>query len=245
MSYISRKEFITKITGDFNNNILSFNLDNLESESIYTKDDDLNIINTIKKNKEIKNILNLLEIDLFKDIKNLETIIDLFDLKKDIDYYLLEKDVFQYNISLNLNKVYDQYVILNDTDKNNKTIYRIENKNGESIYGNISFDNCLENNPAPENDKNISSIFSSVDNIDYKREWFFGFKNKNQIKKWFLNKENFNKLINKGALIVSYKVPKDFIIESDKQLIFKKEQAKIIRKQNIDNKFFNSKKLKV
>ena len=50
---------------------------------------------------------------------------------------------------------------------------------------------------------------------------------------------------NKGALIVSYKVPKDLIIESDKQLIFKKEQAKIIRKQNIDNKLFKSKKLKI
>ena len=203
MTYISRKEFITKITGDFNNNILFFNLDNLESESIYTKDDDLNIINIIKENKEIEKIFSLLGVDLFEDIKNLNTIKDLFDLKKDIDYYLLEKDIFQYNISLNLNKIYDQYVILNDTDKNNKTIYRIENKNGESIYGNISFDNCLENNPAPENDKNISSIFSSVDNIDYKKEWFFGFKNKNQIRKWFLNKENFNKLINKGALIVS------------------------------------------
>lgn len=167
-------------------------------------------------------------------------------IEDEFDYDYAEEnpdsDIWRYLLKLNLNIIYDNFA--KQENKNNfHKIYRVESINTEegmySIGKNIKLllSNKESNTPAPEDDVLLNHIFSKdvYTNATYKKEWFFGFNKIEDVNKWIGNKNLIELMSISGNCLVEYEVPKSFIIFGEKQLIFKKEEARVIKKINLNN----------
>lgn len=224
---------------------LEFHLTEKESDVFYDlqKDKNNNDIHTLLINsfniKKINKDIDL--ISLLKD-KNIDFLKENFDLHFEVDHYMLEKGKYKINVSINLNKVFDE---INKSKLSEKIkIIRIEDEYGDGVYSKIGYilkGKCRIKNPIPQDDDNIMLLFT--DKYSYYREWFFGFKNKEQLKNWFSDDNDIEQLKVKNMKVVEYTVPKIFLIESNKQVIFKKEHASKINSYTIEE-FLNAEKIK-
>lgn len=164
-----------------------------------------------------------------------------------------DNDIWRYWVKLNLNNIYDNLAKQQYYNTNIHKIYRVESKENESgMYSSgaaiakLILDSKEETTPPPENDNLLNQIFSSdlYINSTYKKEWFFGFKSIEDAKKWLNNDSIIELLIVSGNCLVEYAVPESFIIFGEKQLIFKKEQSKVLNKLELNNLLHKKQSLK-
>ena len=112
-------------------------------------------------------------------------------------------------------------------------IYRVENSEGEGVYKtNLRiYSEDAKLTPAPEFDDNVQLLFtlkrSMMENYahGYRKKWYFGFENKEDILSWFYHEKDQADFIKKNINVVHYQVPEKFMVKSDKQAIFKRENA--------------------
>lgn len=204
-------------------------------------DECLNKYNNRYNNENFQNLFNKIKFnDQYQKFFEDNNIKDLYGSilpKIELDYYELEdnqKVVF--NVTLNLNELYDIYKEQYKTEY--IEVYRVEGKNGEGLYQQPLRIENNENRPAPHLDGNISLIFndSMTDNDTYKKQYIFGFKNLIQLNEWMKDVDMSNLSIKK------YRVPDYYVVEGNKQVIFKKDESEFI--QNIDILELN-KKIKI
>lgn len=208
--------------------MLLISMDLMEKESPNTK---LNYIKSIFEPFLINNKINN-----FDFLNN-----SLIESEFDEDYAEENPDsnIWRYWAKLNLNNIYDNLGKQEYSNTNINKIYRVESKKNESgMYANgatiakLILNSKEETTPAPENDILLNHIFSNdlYANSKYKKEWFFGFQSIEDAKKWLNNDSIIELMIVSGNCLVEYAVPESFIIFGEKQLIFKKEQSKVLNK---------------
>lgn len=239
---MDREEFIEQVhykNHGVKNDYQNFDIfpkDSFFSEQI-SEDLSETMINLHKKtNNVLKKIIN-------KDISYESFCIDLINEKSIVSTY---KGTF---LAVPYNKIYD-YLIDKEIIKNNETIkiLRIEDEKGLGLYRSMenigdslsdNFDFSRNIQPSPIEDQIIASLYhNEAEDKNLLKNWYFGFKNKNQIFKWLEEgKESsiYNFVIKKNPeiLIVEYEVPKSQLLASDKQVVFKKETAKVLNKYKL------------
>jgi hypothetical protein len=161
---------------------------------------------------------------------------ECFDLYEDNDKYEKE-NLNAYEIKFNLNELYDLlHGDLNaDLHKNhsNHKIYRLIISSQEGVFNGIGLTILKHNifSDSPEKDPVISSIF--FENQDafqksYSKKWFFGFKKKEDIHKWFPEHKQQEKLESHQCIIEEYEVESPYYLEGRNQAIFIKNKAELI-----------------
>lgn len=158
---MKRIEFIQKAFEYFNyhyesdlfDGTLTFKIKDKEAESLF--DNDKNKI----KQKDIIFNNNLFKNFLYKFCIN-NKLKKQINIQKDLDYYELEDNNIVFNISFDINELYD---LIDFQSLNNQyiNIIRVENKNGIGIYtGNKIHSESSEATPSPYVDDNIHFVFS-------------------------------------------------------------------------------------
>lgn len=246
---INRTKFINDLTTDinFNPESLEFLLTEKESE-VYDKLKEQNkekdIVNLIINSFQFRRITKKYNLRQMLENKSLAELESHYSLSIKIDYYLLEDyNKYKLNVSFNINKLYDDYSLMLESKE--KIILRLEDKHGDGIYSKLGYileSKCPNRNPDPFEDENINKIFYKKSDIKYRRKWYFGFQNHNQIKNWLFEKNDLEQLKKKDFLITEYKVSENFVVESDTQLIFLKEKATKIKSYTIDEYIKNKDK---
>lgn len=200
-----------------------------EDFDYYKKRDFQSLFRNLKFKNEFENFF------IMNDIKEIS-----YDFlpKIELDYYELEDDNVVFDVTFNVNELYEAY---KDRYKTNYIeVYRVEGKNNKGLYGqNIKIEDS-DNRPAPHLDGDISLIFDGTitANDEYRRKFIFGFKNIEQLKEWI-------KDIDMTELeIKKYKVPDYYVVEGNKQIIFKEEESECLGITNI-NKLVKNKKLAI
>lgn len=189
------------------------------------------IYDLIKENgdesNEIKSfLLELEEIQEFLSLKELslamDKLISVF-IVAEYDHYSMEDySELAYMIKFDPNTLFDA---LHSDENEEVLVYRLENKEGKGIYTIGLKDTRVvsRDQPPPFEDGDIKAIFTPEKagfKTDYNQRWFFGFKDIEDLEKWF------NSEIDLFLDMISiYKVPKRFVVYGKKQLIFKKEQS--------------------
>lgn len=229
---MKRTQFINKAFEHFNyhyesdlfDGTLTFNIDGKDADLFFDNDRNKDIQKNIIFNNQIfKNFLNQFDIDNNKLKQQL-------NIKHQLDYYQLEDyNNTVFNVSFDINELYD-LIDFQSLDNQYINIIRIETQYGKGIYtGNRIYSECSKATPAPDFDDNINLIFSYKRNQEeYRRKWLFGFKDYSQLKKWFFDKRDIENFINKDYEVITYQVPLKSYVESNKQVIFKKENSKVI-----------------
>ncbi len=225
LSNDSSEKFKHFVSGNENfTTYLYFDLDDNDND----KDKDENI--NLKIGKNIRKFLEKINIKI-EESDLLKLIFNVNNLGK-----------FNINLndySLNLNKLYD-YLIDNNILKKfeTKIIYRLENDKGDGIYR--SENSFIEKNALleysrrklPTRDLNLSMIFTKnyedKDLEEYKKNYYFGFSNLEDIKKWFLDDIKLFK--NNEIYLAKYEIPENYIINSSLQVAFIKDKSKFIEK---------------
>lgn len=217
----SRKDFLKRINNG--EKYITLQIEGTEDcfnkyNNRYSNDNFQNLFNSIKFNNEYQKF--------FED-NNIKDLYGSIVPKIELDYYELEdNEKIVFNITLNLNELYDIYKMQYITKY--IEVYRVEGQNGEGLYQqNLIIENN-ENRPAPHEDGDISLIFngSMTDNDTYKKQYVFGFKDLIQLNEWLKDVDMSNLSIKK------YRVPDYYVVEGNKQVIFKKDESEFI--QNID-----------
>lgn len=143
--------------------------------------------------------------------------------------------------ALHYNRIYDFYIDNKHIDINNRVkVYRVEGDSGKGIYMDLSgkdlsitseFD-VSNSTPAPMEDGGLKSIFGARKYVteDYQKQWFFGFKDKEQLLDWFKSEEGMIEYIEKhgNAKVVEYEVNYEDVISGEFQTAFKKANAEKI-----------------
>ncbi len=225
----SRKDFLNRIS----------NLEPYVTLQIEGTEEDFNLFNEKKLNELFIKIKYNKDYESFFIENKIKEISNSVLPKIELDYYELEDyDQVVFNVTLNVNELYDAYK--NEYKTNYVEVYRVEGNDGNGLYQqNIKIENN-KNRPSPYQDGDISLIFngSMTDNNPYQKEYIFGFKDLNQLKEWIKDIDMSNLIIKK------YKIPENYVIEGEKQIIFKKEESEFI--ENIDINNLNKKvKLKI
>jgi hypothetical protein len=240
---MNRIEFIKKASKYFNttldpkvfDGLMHYTVSGKQAETLY----DLSMSENKKtRNKEkekyllsISKIHNFLEsIDMSITIEELN---ENVYIKSNIDHYALEDhDKLLFDINFNINQVYD---LLKIEALENKLIdiYRVEDIEGQGVYkSNLRiYSEDTKLTPAPEFDDNVQLLFtlkrSVMENYahGYRKKWYFGFEKKDDILNWFYDEKDSEDFIRKNINVVHYKVPEKFMVKSDTQVVFKRENA--------------------
>ncbi len=137
------------------------------------------------------------------------------------------------------------------TKERRKLFYRIEDRYGVGLFQKVWYHDVFpddektrEEHPGPERDAKLKQPWGWLgSNV---RKYRFGFKNKNQIKKWFKKSDMENLIELSGQLVEDgdhpirisvYRAP---IIEGESQVVFKNdwvsedERAKLIKMISLD-----------
>lgn len=157
----------------------------------------------------------------------------------DFDYDEEEPDspFCRYNCKFNLNQVYEQFILQGTFDLEVTDIYRIENTKGEGLYSSRISGKLIsvEHHPCPYEDSAFKNIFDDrvySKNEEYKREWHFAFGKIEDAKLWLNKGEYIEKLKEEGFSLMKITIPTAFVVQGDRQAIFKPEH--IIYKKALD-----------
>lgn len=195
--------------------------------------------------------------------KTKSTLKELFDIdinREDINHLLeddnLLKSFYTGNeLGFDYHSLYDTLLDKNKIINNDVTqVYRLECKNGEGVYKGLILKN--KNNskikdfldspkrPSPLEDHYLKSIFSlrSIVDEDYQRQWIFGFKDKKELSNWFSDKNIVNLIDNNEGYIAVYEVPDSDLVYGSKQVAFKKEPIRMVKKIKISELKNNQKR---
>lgn len=236
---MERIQFIKKAFEHFNyhyesdlfDGTLTFKIDGKNADLLFDNERNEDIQkNIIFNNQTLKNFLNQFDIDNNKLKKQL-------NIKNQLDYYELEDyNNTVFNVSFDINELYD-LIDFQSIDNQYVNLIRIEAQNGKGIYtGNRIYSECNKATPVPDFEDNINLIFSyKRHQEEYRRKWLFGFKDYSQLKKWFFDKRDIENFISKDCEVITYQVPLKSYVESTKQVIFKKEDAKVINKLSLED----------
>lgn len=159
---------------------------------------------------------------------------------------------------IHYNRLYDFYLEKENLDNSKKIkIYRIEGDSGKGIYMDLkhkskaitsNFD-LSYNTPSPMADSCLKTIFGSrrFVHVDYQKQWFFGFKNKDEILKWFKSEEGMFDFISEHgkAKVVEYEIDESDSMLGEFQIAFKKDKAKVIKSYPINDVERNKETLNV
>lgn len=214
-------------------NLFNMHFDNKKmyetfKEPLYHFDIDIQTYNDQESiQNEIKSHLNS-----FIDILSLSTdnIINKFKIKIEYDHYFEEEegsDCCRYNCKLNINHFYDQYILSSNCSLKSIVLYRIESEKNEGIYSTAFAEtkNINQKQISPYEEPLLNSIFDNdmySKDEEYKRKWYFAFKNIEQLQEWLSNDLE-QKLIQYNLKIKKITVPESFIIHGENQTIFQKE----------------------
>lgn len=119
------------------------------------------------------------------------------------------------------------------------TFYRIEDAKGNGLYTHYSdigdplhkrFELSTNQTPSPMEDGIIKTIFGFGGNLEMRKEMSFGFKTKEQIHEWLNGCEPLGDYIidNPNLYINEYTIEDKYVLASECQLIYKKDNAKLI-----------------
>lgn len=213
--------------------------------------------NFIRKGIDIENTnepLKNIEKTVFEITNNLlismNIYLDLFQKEALKDN--IEKNIttarYEARHEYNFNHVYDFLCEENIIKTKAKTkIYRLEANDNKlssqstSLYKQDTLKGDKERNyihnlydrRGPVSEKGLNYVFHK-DNAQegFCQEWFFAFKNKEQLTRW-LDEESL-KTLNQGDVKIGiYEVDNNMMMESRRQVIFKKEKSKKISQENI------------
>lgn len=226
---MNRQSFITSIKESFKDNWI-------------TNEDVLNFTMILNGEDESNQLSKLYIASLFSDVTE-EHSLKLIDINqlpcfdKEIDWEYCEEhpddETYSFMVSVNLNQLYDDLIILNQLETPLTTVYRVAKPNGDGLYSSFfaSLD-VADNHPAPFIDDKLKTIFSSAtSNSNYKNEWSFGFESLDAAYLW-IGEEHIERLKHSDFGLVEMKIPSAFVIHGEKQSIYKKEH--IIDKNFLD-----------
>ena len=179
-------------------------------------------------------------------------ILTKLNIDPDFDWDYAEEDpdgeFCKYNCKFNLHRLYDEYVLQSNFPLKTVTLYRIETKDGESLYntGYAATKYINDNQPDPNQDPLLNSIFDGMvrsQDEEYKRQWYFAFSKLEDVYKWIGN--NFAECMNEYNLeIKKIIVPTEFVVEGTGQTVFKKEHIVCANTISLDQ-FENKKVVKL
>lgn len=248
---INRNEFcnyilINKDEEQFKNKVIYNSLSNFKNAfTISEIENTPNIKNFNKLFDEIKTSLSGMKVKLPINTER--------KLLKDIqDNYIYNK--IDNEMHYNYHNLYDflceEKLI---KQKSKTTIYRLEINNAgiyrseDSIIKNdreINYIKNLYDRRRPEKEINLAGIFSDhyYGNAEkeYKKNWFFGFSDKDQILKWFDQKE-IAKFNESGIKLVRYEVDENYLINTNRQVAFIKEKARKVNEIELTTLLNNEK----
>jgi hypothetical protein len=143
---------------------------------------------------------------------------------------------------IHYNRLYDFYLEKENLESSKKIkIYRIEGDTGKGIYMDLvhkgkaitSHFDLSYNTPSPMEDSCLKTIFGSrrFVHADYQKQWFFGFKNKDEILKWFKSEDGMFDFISEygKAKVVEYEIKESESMLGEFQIAFKKNKAKVLK----------------
>lgn len=192
--------------------------------------DNNKLLSTIYINSILKEDFEILGINT-----NINLDKKFINVEFDYDFNEDESNVtplIRHNIHLNLNSIFDYIVETQPELNNNKiNIYRIEHKDGGSLYDGIGFHIMSENikdneQPSPREEKEFMSIFEFQNryiNNDYKKSWQFAFSSLPQLERWINSSDKNLKLKDAGYIICKLEIQDNFVINGEHQTIFKKD----------------------
>ena len=229
---MNRQSFITSIKESFKDNWI-------------TNEDVLNFTMILNGEDESNQLSKLYIASLFSDVTE-EHSLKLIDINqlacfdKEIDWEYCEEhpddETYSFMVSVNLNKLYDALIILNQLETTLTTVYRVAKPNGDGLYSSFFASlNVSDNHPAPFIDDKLKTIFSSAtSNSNYKNEWSFGFESLDAAYLW-IGEEHIERLKNSDFGVVEMKIPSAFVIHGEKQSIYKKDHVLEKNLLDIDN----------
>lgn len=130
-----------------------------------------------------------------------------------------ETDDWRYNITFDVNKLYDSMQF----DKGDiQNIYRLCNKEGKGIYNmGIGFKYLNSNQGSPFEDEKFRFIFPDISyKSEYQKQWKFACENEEQLRLWLDKDENIKNLSDNGVFLAVITIPENFIIKGKEQVIF-------------------------
>lgn len=220
------------------------------------RNDFINVFNSFYLNK-----YNMLETSIdIVDEKTKDEIIDIivknipfsltrdqrqfFLIKEDWDYMTddPETDDWRYNITFDINKLYDSMQF----DKGDiQNIYRLCNKEGTGIYNmGIGFKYLNSNQGSPFEDENFRFIFPNISyKSEYQKQWKFACENEEQLKLWLDKDENIKNLSDNGVFLAVITIPENFIIKGKEQVIFNENFVEKIEYKALNTLVKNDKKI--
>lgn len=175
----------------------------------------IDIVDEKNKDEIIDMIVKSIPFSLTKEQR------EVFSIKEDWSYMTddPETDDWRYNITFDVNKLYDSMQF----EKGEvKEIYRLCNKEGKGIYDmGIGFKYLNSNQGSPFEDENFRFIFPDISyKSEYQKQWKFACENEEQLRLWLDKDENIKNLSDKGVLLAVVAVPENFIIKGKEQVIF-------------------------
>lgn len=206
----------------------------------------IDIENTNETSEEIKN--NIFEITN-RLLINMNVSLDLFQkeaLKDNIKKNIASAR-YETRLEYNFNHVYDflceENIIKN---KGKEKIYRLEvNDKKDSSQSSLYKQDVLKGDKkknyiynlydrrGPVSEKGLNYVFHKDNGqAGFCQEWYFAFKNKEQLTKWF-DQNSLENLDKENIKIGIYEVDKNMMMESRRQVIFKKEKSIKIKQENI------------
>lgn len=154
-------------------------------------------------------------------------------IKSEFDSYYEEDEdntgeFCRFNCKVNIDQLYDLYIIHSNFNLHTKQIYRIESRENDGLYSGVfaKLDVDEHLHPAPFKDPAFKRIFSEpgrVQDEPYQDNWYFAFSNLQDLKSWTINDDNIKQLHDHGYIIKKITLPENFMIEGNKQTIFQKK----------------------
>lgn len=161
----------------------------------------------------------------FKKEHELFFLDNAFDfIEPSINVYKNSSNELEYSLSFPINSLFDlMYHCKSEFEL--ITIFRLEDENGNGIYTSdvIKPPEYKNHQTMPYDEQNFKFLFKKDSNglkTSRTKDWFFAFKSLDSLEKWFGSD-----LDSMLEYITVYEVPKKFIIEGQKQIIFKKDKA--------------------
>lgn len=117
--------------------------------------------------------------------------------------------------------------------KSTRTVYRVERR-GRGVYSELGItgihgtgghDKHIHPSPWDDTDLGFSDFWSDLHQNCINGPWVFGFASLAQYQNWFYTQEMKESVTLEGFKINSYKVPSEFVRQSNKQCIFKLSKA--------------------
>lgn len=165
------------------------------------------------------------------NMKDKYDILDKVENNKRYDAYYEEdnpdSEFCSFACKINLNDLYDVIKKVEGYQEDKVEIFRIESESQKGLYDTFFASLPVDeiHHPNPRKDPQFVGIFDNHNNDHYYyQKWSFAFSNLQQLKDWLITEENVQKVQDKGCVIKKITIDKDYVIEGNKQLIYKKEE---------------------